>query len=280
MARNFGDNGRVADLEFRRDLYRGTARYYDRFRVPYPQSLIDDLAERSGAAGEGRLLDLACGTGQLGFALHGRFEEVWAVDQEPGMVGVAREKAEAAGIGNIRFLTSAAEELSAPEESFDLVAIGNAFHRLRREATAANAFRWLRPGGFLALAWGGTPWEGKAPWQKAMSATLEQWMTRVEAHGRIPPEYGRVRREHPDLAILHESGFRLVGYYQFPAACEWTPEALTGFVFSTSVLSREALGGLAPDFEEDLRRVLHACEPTGRLPQITGFAYDLARRPV
>jgi ubiquinone/menaquinone biosynthesis C-methylase UbiE len=87
----------VADLEFRRDLFRGTARYYDRFRVPYPRSLVDDLAERSGASGTGRLLDLACGTGQLSFALRSHFEEVWAVDQEPGMIGVAREKAEAAG---------------------------------------------------------------------------------------------------------------------------------------------------------------------------------------
>ena len=55
----------MADLEFRRDLYRGTARDYDRFRVPYPRSLVDDLAERSGAACRGRLLDLACGTGQV-----------------------------------------------------------------------------------------------------------------------------------------------------------------------------------------------------------------------
>ena len=34
----------MADLEFRRDLFRGTALDYDRFRVPYPRSMIDDLA--------------------------------------------------------------------------------------------------------------------------------------------------------------------------------------------------------------------------------------------
>ena len=62
----------MADLEFRRDLYRGIAHDYDQFRVPYPRSLIDDLAERSGATGRGRLLDLACGTGQVTFALAGR----------------------------------------------------------------------------------------------------------------------------------------------------------------------------------------------------------------
>jgi hypothetical protein len=44
----------MADLEFRRDLYRGIAGDYDRFRVPYPRNMIDDLAGRSGAtAGAG-----------------------------------------------------------------------------------------------------------------------------------------------------------------------------------------------------------------------------------
>jgi hypothetical protein len=41
-----GDNGEMPDLEFRRDLFRGTTRYDERFRVPYPQSLIDDPAAR------------------------------------------------------------------------------------------------------------------------------------------------------------------------------------------------------------------------------------------
>src|SRR5260370_42712260 len=130
--------------------------------------MIHDLAERSEASGEGRLLALACGTGEISSALRRQFGQVWAVDQEPDMVGVAREKAEAAGIGNIRFLTSAAEDLSAPEQSFDLVAIGNAFHRLPRETVAARVFRWLRPGRFLAPGWGGSPWEGPAPRPQAM----------------------------------------------------------------------------------------------------------------
>ncbi len=273
------DNGGVADLEFRRDLFRGTARYYDRYRVPYPQSLIDDLAQRSGADGEGRLLDLACGTGQITFALQDRFAEVWAVDQEPDMVAVVREKAGAAGLGHIRPLTSAVEDLSAPGESFDLVAIGNAFHRLRRERAAAGALRWLRPGRFLALVWGGSPWEGEEPWQQALSATMRRWRTRAGADDRIPPGYEQDRKERPDLAILRQSGFGVVGDYTFTAAHEWTPDALVGFVFSTGVLSRAALGDLAPGFEEDLRREFHACAPDGRLPQVIGFGYQLARRP-
>jgi SAM-dependent methyltransferase len=273
------DNGPVGDVEFRTDLYRGAARDYDRFRVPYPPELIDDLAARSEVGGEGRLLDLACGTGQVSYALHGRFAEVWAVDQEPDMVAVVREKAQTAGAGNIRPLVAAAEALSAPGESFDLIAIGNAFHRLRREAVAAAALRWLRPGRFLALFWGGSPWEGEAPWQQALSATMDRWKTRAGAHGRVPPGYDQDRAERPDQAILSEAGFLAAGRYEFPVAWEWTPETLIGFVFSTSVLSRGALGDLAPGFEDDLRRELLACEPSGQLPQTIRFAYDLARRP-
>jgi ubiquinone/menaquinone biosynthesis C-methylase UbiE len=33
--------------------------------------------ERSEATGRGRLLDLACGSGQVTFALVGRFGQVW-----------------------------------------------------------------------------------------------------------------------------------------------------------------------------------------------------------
>jgi len=269
----------VDDPEFRRDLYRGTAEYYDRFRVPYPRDLIDDLAGRSGADGAGALLDLACGTGLISFAMHSYFGHIWAVDQEPDMIGIARHKAGAAGIGSIRFLTSAAEDLSAPDESFDLAAVGNAFHRLNRAAVAARVFRWLRPGGFLALVWGGSPWEGEAPWQQAMSATMDRWRIRTAAQGRIPPGYERARKDRPDLAVLDESGFRRAGSYEFPTAHEWTPETLIGFAYSTSVLSREALGGLAPHFEAELRRELRASEPTGRLRQTIEFAYGLARRP-
>lgn len=269
----------MGDLEFRRDLYRGTARDYDRFRVPYPRILIDDLAQRSGASGAGTLLDLACGTGQISFALSDRFREVWAVDQEQDMVSAVREKAEAARIGHIRAVTSAAEDLSAPPESFDLVAIGRAFHRLPRAVVAERAFRWLRPGRPLALLWGGDPWDGDAPWQRALAATRDRWMARTGGRHRIPAGYDQDRRQRPDQAILRESGFRLAGCYEFRAAGEWTPESLIGFAYSTSVLSRAALGGLAPEFESDLRRELRASEPSGQFRQDIRFAYDLARRP-
>ena len=127
------------ELAFRTDLYRGTAAFYDRYRPPYPAALLEDLAGRLHLSGTGRLLDLACGTGQIALPLADRFTEVVAVDQEEEMVARGRTTAEAAGVGNVRWVAAAAEtvELDGP---FELVAIGNAFHRLKRRVVAERAF--------------------------------------------------------------------------------------------------------------------------------------------
>jgi 2-polyprenyl-3-methyl-5-hydroxy-6-metoxy-1,4-benzoquinol methylase len=150
-------------LSFRTDLYRGTARYYDRFRPPYPEALLEDLCRRLPVTGRGRLLDLACGTGQIAFPLADRFAEVWAVDQEPESVAFAKAKAEAEGVSNIRWSAGAAETLDL-DGPFELVAVGNAFHRLERSAVARRMFSWLEPEGGVALLWGGTPGRGSQPW--------------------------------------------------------------------------------------------------------------------
>jgi SAM-dependent methyltransferase len=266
----------MEDPVFRRDLYRGTAADYERFRVPYPGELVDDLVRRCRADGHGRLLDLACGTGQIGFAVRRRFREVWAVDQEPGMIAAVREKAHAAGAGEMRAILSPAEELPAAERTFDVIAVGNAFHRLPRRKIAHLAYEWLRPGGFLALLWSGNPWDGSLPWQRATAEVVARWMNRVRGGERIPAEYHRTRELRPDAAVLGEAGFRPVGSFGFPTVHRWTPATLIGYAHSTSVLSREALGDSAEGFAADLRRALR---PYQRLAQTVDFAYVLHRRP-
>jgi hypothetical protein len=104
-------------------------------------------------------------------------------------------------------------------------------------------------------------------------------MTKVNAHDRVPAGWEQVRAERPDREVLHAAGFEVVGSYQFPMAYQWTPETLVGFVSSTSFLSHDVLGGLADDFEGDLRRELAESDPTGLFSQTIDFAYELARGP-
>jgi ubiquinone/menaquinone biosynthesis C-methylase UbiE len=274
-----GDNGRVQSHEFRRDLYRGTARDYETYRLPYPAVLIAELAARAGADGSGRLLDLACGTGQLSFVLRGLFAETWAVDQEPDMIRLARQKAAAAGTDDMHFVTSPAEDVVLPAEAFDLVVIGNAFHRLPRPRVARSVWRWLRPGRQLALFWSASPWDGPEPWQKAMSATMARWRARLDDTDRIPPGYEQARRDLPDQEVLRQAGFELADRSQVTVRKDWTSAELAGFVYSTAVLSRAALGPLASAFEDDLRRAVEARAAGSMLRQEVSFVVELARRP-
>jgi SAM-dependent methyltransferase len=273
----------VADPLFRDDLYAGAARAYDDFRLPYPQALIDDLAQRSGADGAGFLLDLGCGTGQLTFALHDKFGHVRAVDQEPDMISLVRAKASAAGLADLLAEVGAAQDIAVPAESVDLIAIGNAFHRMPRQAVAASALRWLRPGGHLALVWGGSPWDGESRWQRELSGMMRRWraQTRAETGGqdRIPPGYEEARAAVPDLAVLRAAGFELTGRWEFAEPHDWTVDEIVGFMRSTSVLSPGALGPLVAAFERDLRHGLAAYQVSGRLRQDVSFAYELVRTP-
>jgi hypothetical protein len=166
-------------------------------------------------------------------------------------------------------------DLSAGAAGFELITIGNAFHRLRRDRVARHAFGWLRPGGHLALCWSTPPWAGDAGWQKALSEILDRWRNRLNVRDRIPPGWDSDRQVKPDLAVLAEAGFEPRGSREFHVEHRWTVAELAGFVYSTSFLAAPVFGELAPEFEADLAEHLHG----GALVEQVGFAYDLARKP-
>ena len=276
--------------DFAADLYRGTGPDYDRFRLGYPATMLDDLLDRCRPSGTGVLVDLACGTGQLAFALRPRFAEVWAVDQEADMVEVVAAKA-AAGAGRVRPVVARAEDLEVPAGSVELVTIGNAFHRLRRDAVAARVRGWLRPGGHLALCWSTSPWVGDAPWQRALADVIARWRGRLDTADRTPPGWDRDRRDRPDAVVLGDAGLEEVARVEFAAEHRWTVPELVGHVYSTSFLPRAVVGPHAAAFEADLSAELSphaehgpatAGSPRaedGRFTETVSFAYHLARRP-
>lgn len=266
------------ELSYRTDLYRGTAPYYDRYRPPYPEALLDDIRDRLPVTGQGKLLDLASGTGQIALPLAVHFAEVWAVDQEQELVAYGRSKAEAQGISNITWLAATAEQVEL-EEGFELVTIGNAFHRLDRQIVASRAYSWLLPGAGLCLLWGGDPLQGEDGWQKAVARLLEEWRRRLAATDRVPAGWEAAMDRHPHAEVLRQAGFDFIGHLELPLMQTWTTETLVGFIYSTSFLNREVLGTNAATFEQELKHLVLSCEPDGVLQQSTSFAYDLARKP-
>lgn len=266
------------ELRFRPDLYRGTAPYYDRFRPPYPRSLLDDLCRTLPVSGSGTLLDLACGTGQIALPLARRFGDVFAVDQEAEFVEYGQLKTENLGITNVTWLRATAEDAEL-NEAFELVTIGNAFHRLDRNLVAERVLTWLHPGGGVALLWGETPQRGLEPWQQAMAQVLTTWMDKGGATVRVPNGWAEAMAEDPHDQVLRRAGFDYAGKFEFTVTQTWSIEALTGFVYSTSFLNRKALGGKVKDFEKELAEALEDFTSDGTLYESASFAYELARKP-
>ena len=267
------------EVRFAADLYRGSAGYYDRYRLPYPEAMLADLVLRAAVSQRGRLLDLACGTGQLAFPLRRWFSEVWAVDSEPDMVALVRAKAAAGGAGQVRAIVSSAVTLHAEPEYFEVAVIGNAFHRLDRDLAAGRVLGWLEPGGYLALCWSSSPWAGEGDWQRALAATLDRWMTALGAEGRIPAGWDLARQRRPDPQVLSDAGFEGAGRHEFALKHRWSLPELAGYIRSTSFLPASVLGDQAAAFDADLAARLGPHSHLGAFTETVSFAYELARKP-
>lgn len=115
------------------------------------EGLIEQAELREGQ----RVLDLGAGTGTLAIMARRRAAcEVVGIDADPGILEIARRKADAAGI-EVRFDEGTATGLPYEDASFDRVISTLFFHHLTsadKRKTLREVVRILRPGGELHLA--------------------------------------------------------------------------------------------------------------------------------
>jgi SAM-dependent methyltransferase len=99
-----------------------------------------------------RVLDAACGTGNLAIPAARRGAIVTGVDIAPNLLEQARQRAAAEGL-EIQFDEGDVENLPYADASFDaVVSMFGAMFAPRPELTAAELKRVCRPGGFIAMA--------------------------------------------------------------------------------------------------------------------------------
>ena len=257
-------------------MYRGTARFYDQFRPPYPDTLFGDLRARLPVTGRGRLLDRACGTGQVAVPLAQDFVETIALDLEPETIAFARDKHGEPGPSRIRWSVGAAE--TAPVDGpFELVTVGTAFHRLDRRAVGRRMREVVADDGGVALLWAPVPSDGEEPWQLELRHLIEDWIGRAGVTDRIPAGWQQAMAATSHREVLEVSGFSYVGLYEFAREQTWTVESLIGFLHSTSILSRAALGTETEAFVADTARRLGPLSADGTYRCDATYSYELAR---
>jgi len=105
------------------EVYRLTARDYDRLITPCREGQFAALIAELRVKGDERALDVGCGPGGLTLMLARSLPrgEVVGLDINEKALEVAREKAEEEGLGNVSFRRGDALSLSFAAGSFDLV---------------------------------------------------------------------------------------------------------------------------------------------------------------
>jgi SAM-dependent methyltransferase len=257
--------------------FAGTAEDYARYRPPYPVELLDHLLAR--LAGRRRLLDLACGPGRIAIACAAKFEQVWAVDSEPDMVDMGKQIAGQQGLTNIRWHRTPGEDLDAPSDAFDLITIGEAFHRLDQVRVLQLARRWLRPGGWIASLGSVGILSGNEEWQLAVADLARKWTREVFPKGWATSRPGSAAGPEAEAAALRNAAFTRVSSHTFVQPRTWNIEEIAGYLRSTSVCSSQILGERSAAFEAAVRRRLLELDPSGQYRERMEFGYTAGQRP-
>ena len=260
-------------------LYAGSAAYYATGRVPYPVELADLLAAELALDGRGELLDVGCGPGSLTLLLAPRFEHATGLDPDAGMLAEGRRRAFAAGVHNITWVQARAEELPGELGPVRVVTLAQSFHWMDRERVAGLLHAVLEPEGALVHVHATTHrgLEGDAgagarlhrprpPWEE-IDALVRTFLgeRRRAGQGVLPAvsagadETGRAETE-----VYARAGFVSPTRITVPGAVVTrSADDVVASVFSLSSAAPHLFGDRMPQFERELRAVLHDAGPDG-----------------
>ena len=275
------DGTMAAELRYRNDLFTGTAECYDRFRPPYPPVLLDHLKASVPLIGTSRVLDLACGSGEIAFALAADVGELWAVDQEVEAIDLGRRKGARPGIRTPSGGSPRRPNASSSRERSISWPSG-------MPSIVSTATRWCGgwcPTFVMAAVWHccGAACRGAGTGRgSALSTRRSSGGWTASSLATVCRRAGRRRwaamRTRTSFAALGALAYK--GKVEFPVVMAWTVDSLIGVVYSTSFLNRGVLHGRIDAFERDLQMRLLNCSLDGVFEQEATFAYELARQPV
>jgi demethylmenaquinone methyltransferase / 2-methoxy-6-polyprenyl-1,4-benzoquinol methylase len=160
----------------------------------WKRDLIDAVVALRGSAT--RALDVACGTGDIAFALATRLSalEVTGVDPSTEMLTIARTRTPANQSRRVQFSLGEFASLPAADASIDVVTAGYGFRNVPDvEAAVRECARVIKPGGTLASLDFFLPrnrlWRALFLWYLRVSGNVVGWWWH-----RTPAIYGYIAR--------------------------------------------------------------------------------------
>lgn len=259
-------------------LFEGTAEYYAKFRLPYPNSMLDMIAEHNTTHElSRRALDLGCGTGLVAVPLAKRGLNVFAVDPDIDMIHEGMLFAKNQGVASIRWLIGA--DLDLPRMNLPKIqtcTMGASFHWMNQSFVLNELDRLILPTGSVCILSGrfdDTHEETRA-WNQIVKTTIKEFLGPKRRAGK--GTYERPYRHYSEL--LGESMFSNVLQADFTCELKLSIDQVIGLQLSMSFASPRLLGDRIEDFKETIRRRLERIATNQKLVSRQTFQLVLGKR--
>src|SRR3954453_13676654 len=210
------------------------------------------LVELAGVEPGSQVLDVAAGYGEPALTAArkaGPEGRVVATDISAEMLAFGRERAAAAGLGNVEFIESDASSLDFPHGSFDAaVSRWGLIFEPYAEAAAARIRGFLKPGARIAISSWGEP--DQVPF---LSIPMRTTMQRLDVPPPPAGTPGPLSRPTPDAlrGLLEAGGFSDVAVERNEVTFEFdSPERFTAYVRSIAAPIRLLIEQHAGDAQE------------------------------
>lgn len=228
--------------------------------------MLVDVVNKFQLNGKGRLLDIGCGPGVLAVPLSKYFDDVLAVDVDPGMIQEGKNKAEEARIKNIAWINKSADELDKTIGIFKLITLGASFHWLDREKFAKLAFDILSTDGGIFIAWTGhSIWNKKrSQWEEKVLEIIKKYLGEERRAG--DSVFQSRSDKHED--ILKDAGFKRIEFGKYPSVTQIvTVDDIIKGQYTTSYAAKNLFGDKASDFEKELTNELLKINPNNKFEE-------------
>jgi ubiquinone/menaquinone biosynthesis C-methylase UbiE len=249
--------------------FEGTAEYYAVGRPPYSAQLPETMVRELSLDGTGQLLDVGCGPGVLVLPLAGLFDQVTALDPEPGMLEAGRRRCQQAGVANVHWVQGVAEDIATLNlGSWRVVTFGQSFHRVRRLVVAEAVYDLLVPGGSLVLIShhpdDGRPRPADPGYPQvphaAVTNLILSYLGDGTRHYLASWNEGQPACFEDTLSQTRFGGSRTI-YAPGRRDLISDIDTVVANVFSLSYAAPRWFGDRRAEFEADLRHLLHECSP-------------------
>ncbi len=220
--------------------------------------------------GTGQLLDVGCGPGVLELPLARLFDDVTALDPEPGMLRVGQRRCQRAGVANVRWVQGVAEDIAALNlGACRAITFGQSFHRVRRLEVAEASYDLLAPGGSLVLIShhvDGRPRPADPGYPEVPHAAVRKlildYLGDGTRHYLATWDEGQPARFEDTLSQTRFGGSRTTYAPGRPDLIRAVDTVVASY-FSLSYAAPRWFGNRRTGFESDLRQLLLEYSPAG-----------------